>query len=32
MEASFKNGVLALTLPKTPDAVQRQKKIEVKAQ
>jgi HSP20 family protein len=32
IEASFKNGVLALTLPKTPDAMQRQKKIEVKAQ
>jgi HSP20 family protein len=32
IEASFKNGVLALTLPKTPDAMQRQKKIKVKAQ
>jgi HSP20 family protein len=32
VEASFKNGVLALTLPKTPDAVRQQKKIEVKSQ
>jgi HSP20 family protein len=32
IEASFRNGVLALTLPKTQEAVQRQKKIEVKAQ
>jgi HSP20 family protein len=32
VEARFKNGVLSLTLPKTADAMQRQKKIEVKAQ
>jgi HSP20 family protein len=32
VEATFKNGVLSLTLPKTPEAVQQQKKIEVKAQ
>lgn len=32
VEATFKNGVLSLTLPKTPDAMQQQKKIEVKAQ
>jgi HSP20 family protein len=32
VEATFKNGVLSLTLPKTPDAMQRQKKIEVKTQ
>lgn len=32
IEANFKNGVLALTLPKSADAVQRQKKIEIKAQ
>jgi HSP20 family protein len=32
IEASFKNGVLALVLPKTPDAMQRQKRIEIKAQ
>ena len=32
IEASFKNGVLALTLPKTPDAITQQKKIEIKAQ
>jgi HSP20 family protein len=31
IEASFRNGVLALTLPKTPDAMRQQKKIEVKA-
>lgn len=30
--ANFKNGVLDVTLPKSPDAMQRQKKIEVKAQ
>jgi HSP20 family protein len=30
--ASFKNGVLEITLPKTPDAMRRQKKIEIKAQ
>jgi HSP20 family protein len=32
IEAHFKNGVLHVTLPKTPDAMQRQKKIEIKAQ
>lgn len=32
IEASFKNGVLSITLPKTPEAMQQQKKIEVKAQ
>jgi HSP20 family protein len=32
IEASFKNGVLSITMPKTPEAVQQQKKIEVKAQ
>ncbi|HJU18098.1 MAG TPA: Hsp20/alpha crystallin family protein [Stellaceae bacterium] len=32
IEANFRNGVLALTLPKTQDAMQQQKKIEVKAQ
>lgn len=32
IDATFKNGVLSLTLPKTPEAVQQQKKIEVKAQ
>jgi HSP20 family protein len=32
IEASFKNGVLTLTLPKTAEAMQQQKKIEVKAQ
>jgi HSP20 family protein len=32
IEASFKNGVLDVTLPKSPDAMQRQRKIEVKAQ
>ena len=31
IEANFKNGVLRVTLPKTPDAMQRQKKIEIKA-
>lgn len=31
IEASFKNGVLDVTLPKSPDAMQRQRKIEVKA-
>ena len=30
IEANFKNGVLRVTLPKTPDAMQRQKKIEIK--
>lgn len=30
--ASFRNGVLALTLPKSQDALQRHKRIEVKAQ
>jgi HSP20 family protein len=32
IEASFKNGVLSVMLPKTPEAVQQQKKIEVKTQ
>lgn len=32
IDAKFKNGVLEVTLPKTSDAMQRQKKIEVKAQ
>ena len=32
LEASFKNGVLALTLPKASEAMQQQMKIEVKAQ
>jgi HSP20 family protein len=32
IEANFKNGVLAVTLPKTQAAMQQQKKIEVKAQ
>lgn len=32
IEANFKNGVLSLTLPKTPEAMQQQKEIEVKAQ
>lgn len=31
IEANFKNGVLSVMLPKTADAMQRQKKIEVKA-
>ncbi len=31
IEAKFQNGVLTLTLPKTPEAVKQQKKIEVKA-
>ncbi len=30
IEATFKNGVLSVTLPKTADAQKRQKKIEVK--
>ena len=32
IEANFKNGILTVTLPKTADAMQRQKKIEVKGQ
>ncbi len=32
IEARFKNGVLEVALPKTADAIQRQRKIEVKAQ
>ncbi len=32
IEAKFQDGVLTLTLPKTPEAVKQQKKIEVKAQ
>jgi HSP20 family protein len=32
IEANFRNGVLNVTLPKTPDAMQRQRKIEVKGQ
>jgi HSP20 family protein len=31
IEASFKNGVLTVSLPKKPEAVQSEKKIEVKA-
>ncbi|HLG88796.1 MAG TPA: Hsp20/alpha crystallin family protein [Alphaproteobacteria bacterium] len=31
IEAKLKNGVLALTLPKTAEAQQQQKKIEVKS-
>jgi HSP20 family protein len=31
IEATFKNGVLKLTLPKTAEAQQPAKKIEVKA-
>jgi HSP20 family protein len=31
VEASFKNGVLTLTLPKTPEAQSKAKKIEVKS-
>lgn len=31
IEASFSSGVLALTLPKTAEAVKQQKKIEIKA-
>lgn len=30
VEASFKNGILTVRLPKTPDAMNREKKIEVK--
>jgi HSP20 family protein len=30
IEANFKNGVLSVTLPKTPEAMQQQKRIEVK--
>ncbi len=30
IEASFENGILRLTLPKAPEAVQQQKKIEIK--
>jgi HSP20 family protein len=30
IEASFKNGVLSVTLPKTPEARRRQKKVEIK--
>ena len=32
IEANFKNGVLTVALPKSQDARQRQKKIEIKAQ
>lgn len=32
IEANFRNGVLSVTLPKSEDAKQRQRKIEVKAQ
>lgn len=31
IEASFKNGVLTVTLPKKPEAIKPEKKIEVKA-
>jgi len=30
IEASFKNGVLTVTLPKKPEAIKPEKKIEVK--
>lgn len=30
VEASFKNGVLTVTLPKTPDAQKKEKRIEIK--
>jgi HSP20 family protein len=30
IEASFKNGVLTVTLPKTPEAQRKEKKIEIK--
>jgi HSP20 family protein len=29
IEAKFKNGVLTVTLPKTPESQEKQKKIEV---
>jgi HSP20 family protein len=32
IDATFKNGVLSLTLPKTAEAMKQQKKIDVKAQ
>jgi len=32
IDAKFKNGVLDVTLPKTSDAMRRQRKIEIKAQ
>jgi HSP20 family protein len=31
VEANFRNGVLAVTMPKTPDALQQHKKIEIKS-
>jgi HSP20 family protein len=31
IEASFKNGVLAITLPKTSETIEREKKIAIKA-
>jgi hypothetical protein len=31
IEANFKNGVLTITLPKTPEALKKEKKITVKA-
>ncbi len=31
IEASFKKGVLAITLPKKPEAIQPERKIEIKA-
>jgi len=31
IEASFKKGVLSITLPKKPEAIKAEKKIEVKA-
>jgi HSP20 family protein len=30
IEAAFKNGVLTVTLPKTPEAQEKEKKIEIK--
>jgi HSP20 family protein len=30
IEAAFKNGVLTVTLPKTPEAQKKEKKIEIK--
>jgi HSP20 family protein len=31
IEASFKNGILAVRLPKKPEAIKPEKKVEVKA-
>jgi HSP20 family protein len=30
IEAAFKNGILTVTLPKTPEAQKKEKKIEIK--